>query len=78
MDSSKLKVLIRAVETATFSAAGEELGFTQAGVSYIIKTLEASWGYSFSFGARREYGSPRRGRRLWSMCAMRTPPWTRF
>ena len=44
MDSSKLKVLIRAVETATFSAAGEELGFTQAGVSYIIKTLEDELG----------------------------------
>ena len=37
MDSSKLKVLIRAVETATFSAAGEELGFTQAGVSLYNK-----------------------------------------
>ena len=44
MDSSKLKVLISAVETATFSAAGEELGFTQAGVSYIIKTLEDELG----------------------------------
>ena len=44
MDSSKLTVLIRAVETATFSAAGEELGFTQAGVSYIIKTLEDELG----------------------------------
>lgn len=31
MDSSKLKVLIRAVETARFSAAGEELGLHPRG-----------------------------------------------
>ena len=44
MDSLKLRVLIRAVEAGTFSAAGEELGFTQAGVSYIIKALEDELG----------------------------------
>lgn len=44
MEASKLKVFIKAVETGSFSAAGEQTGFTQAGVSYIIKTLEDELG----------------------------------
>ena len=45
MDSSKLKGADKSRgNVATFSAAGEELGFTQAGVSYIIKTLEDELG----------------------------------
>lgn len=44
MDSDKLRVFLKAVETGSFSAAGEQLGFTQAGVSYIIKALEGELG----------------------------------
>jgi len=44
MDADKLRVFLKAVETGSFSAAGEQLGFTQAGVSYIIKALEAELG----------------------------------
>jgi len=44
MDVNKLKVLIKAIESTTFSDAGEQMGFTQAGVSYIIKSLESEMG----------------------------------
>ena len=64
MDSSKLKVLIRAVETATFSAAGEELGFTQAGVSYIIKTLEDELGIQLLIRGRKGVRLTQKGEAL--------------
>ncbi|MBQ0004896.1 MAG: LysR family transcriptional regulator [Clostridiales bacterium] len=40
MDSDKLRVFLKVAETGSFSRAAEVLGYTQAGVSYVIKSLE--------------------------------------
>ena len=45
MDSRKYEVLIRVIDLGNITKAGEELGYTQAGVSYIIKELEAEFGF---------------------------------
>ena len=40
MDIKKLEVLLKVIETKSLTAAGNQLGFTQSGVSHLIKTIE--------------------------------------
>lgn len=40
MDINKVQVFLVVAETGSFSKAAESLGYTQAGVSYVIKSLE--------------------------------------
>ena len=42
MDIKKLEVLLKVIETKSLTAAGNQLGFTQSGVSHLIKTIEAN------------------------------------
>lgn len=44
MDISKLRVLLSVVDAGSFSKAAESLGYTQAGISYIISSLEEEIG----------------------------------
>ncbi len=64
MDAAKLKVLIKAVETGSFSAAGEQTGFTQAGVSYIVKTLEDELGFQLLIRGKKGVRLTPRGEAL--------------
>lgn len=40
MDTQKYEVFIKAAELGSIKKAAEELGYTQAGLSYILRTLE--------------------------------------
>ena len=43
IDTKKYKVLLRAIDCGSLTKAGEELGYTQSGVSHMIKNLEKKW-----------------------------------
>ena len=45
MDIKKLEVLMKVIETKSLTAAGNQLGFTQSGVSHLIKTIEDEFGF---------------------------------
>lgn len=45
MDRRKYEVLLRAVECGSLTKTAEELGYTQSGVSHIIKGLEEELGF---------------------------------
>ena len=40
MDVNKIKIFIQAVESGSLLAAAEKLGYTQAGLTHIMKALE--------------------------------------
>ena len=40
VNTQKIKAFIKAIELGSLTAAGDELGYTQAGVSYIISAME--------------------------------------
>ncbi len=44
MDKLNAEVYIKVVETGSFKKAADELGYTQAGISYIISTMEETIG----------------------------------
>ena len=45
MDIKKLEVLLKVIETKSLTAAGNQLGFTQSGVSHLIRTIEDEFGF---------------------------------
>ncbi len=49
MDIQKYEAFIKTAELGSIKKASEALGYTQAGLSYIIKTLEEELDISFSF-----------------------------
>lgn len=53
MDIQKYEVLIKAAELGSIKKAAAELGYTQAGLSYILKTLEDEMGLHLF---HRDYG----------------------
>ncbi|MFQ7738625.1 MAG: LysR family transcriptional regulator, partial [Emergencia timonensis] len=53
MDIQKYEAFIKTAELGSIKKASEELGYTQAGLSYIIKTLEEELDISLFF---RDYG----------------------
>lgn len=46
IDIRKYKVLLRAIDCGSLTKAGEELGYTQSGVSHMIKNLEKEIGFT--------------------------------
>ncbi len=46
MDIKKWKVFLRAVDLENLTRAGEELGYTQSGVSHMMRSLEDEVGFS--------------------------------
>lgn len=53
MDIRKYEVLLRAVELGNLTKAGEELGYTQSGVSHMMKSLEEEFGFPLLVRGRR-------------------------
>ena len=53
MGEQKYEAFIKVAETGSFKQAAEELGYTQAGISYMINSLEKEFGLTLFV---REYG----------------------
>ena len=45
MDQNKCVALLTAIDLGNLSRAAEQLGYTQSGLSYVIKTLETELGF---------------------------------
>lgn len=45
MDTKKFETLLKVIECGNITKAGEELGYTQSGISHMIKTLEGELGF---------------------------------
>ena len=45
MDFRKYEVFLRTLECGSLTRAGEELGYTQSGVSHMMKSLEEEVGF---------------------------------
>lgn len=56
MEKLNAKVFLKVVETGSFKKAADILGYTQAGISYIINAMEDEAGLSLFY---REYGGVR-------------------
>ncbi len=56
MSDQKYEAAIKAAETGSFKEAARELGYTQAGISYLVGALEREFGVSLFV---REYGGVR-------------------
>ena len=52
MDTEKYKVLLRAVDTGSFTAAAEELGYTPSGVTHMMNALEEDLGLTLLHRSR--------------------------
>ena len=52
MDTEKCKVLLRAVDTGSFTKAAEELGYTPSGVTHMMHALAADLGVPLLFRSR--------------------------
>lgn len=53
MDLSTVEVFLKVTETGSFRKAAEELGYTQAGISYIVKTIEEDLGLTLFIRDRK-------------------------
>ena len=45
MEQNKRSALLTAIDLGNLTRAAEQLGYTQSGLSYIIKTLETEFGF---------------------------------
>ncbi|MEG0779514.1 MAG: LysR family transcriptional regulator [Oscillospiraceae bacterium] len=45
MDITKYEVLLRAVDCGSLTRAAEEMGYTQSGISHMMKSLETEFGF---------------------------------
>ena len=45
MDQNKCVALLTAIDLGNLTRAAEQLGYTQSGLSYVIKTLETELGF---------------------------------
>lgn len=45
METHKLKVLLKVIEYRNITKASEDLGYTQSGISHMIKSLEQAFGF---------------------------------
>ena len=45
MDSSRLEHLLKVIECGSITKASEELGYTQSGISHMVKALEKEFGF---------------------------------
>jgi DNA-binding transcriptional LysR family regulator len=64
MDIKKYELFADLVETGNFTASAERLGFTQSGVSHIIKGLEKEMGFPLFVRTRRGVELTDSGRRI--------------
>lgn len=53
MDIRKYEVLLKAADLGNLTRAGEELGYTQSGVSHMLKSLEEEFGFPLLVRGRR-------------------------
>lgn len=54
MNITKLKALLTAIDLGSFSRAAEQLGYTQSGLTHMMKSIEAEFG--FEIVSRGYYG----------------------
>lgn len=52
MDNDKLRILLAVIEHSSITRAGEESGYTQSGVSHLIKGLERELGFPLLLRSR--------------------------
>lgn len=52
MDTEKFKVLLRAVDTGSFTNAADELGYTPSGITHMMNALEADLGVTLLHRSR--------------------------
>ncbi|WP_185830569.1 LysR family transcriptional regulator [Siminovitchia terrae] len=45
MDTKKLETLLKVIEYGSITKAGEDLGYTQSGISHMIKSIERDFGF---------------------------------
>ena len=65
MDIQKYEAFIKTAELGSIKKASEALGYTQAGLSYIIKTLEEELDISFAITAKSISLAAARSCSLW-------------
>lgn len=53
MDMKKYEVLLRAADLSNLTKAGEQLGYTQSGVSHMMKSLEEEFGFPLLVRGRK-------------------------
>lgn len=52
MDQNKRVALLTAIDLGNLTRAAEQLGYTQSGLSYVIKTLETELGFPLLLRSR--------------------------
>ena len=52
MDHNKRTALLTAIDLGNLTRAAEQLGYTQSGLSYIIKSVEAEFGFPLLIRSR--------------------------
>ena len=65
MSISKYRVFVSAVETRSFTKTGEKLGYTQSGVSHLIRALESELGLTLLLRTRNGIELTTEGERLY-------------
>lgn len=64
MDQRKYEVFLRAIECGSLTRTAAELGYTQAGVSHIVKVLEQEFGFPLFSRSRAGVALTKEGRLL--------------
>lgn len=64
MDLKKYELLVDIAETNNFTASGDKLGYTQSGVSHIIKSLEKEMGFPLFVRTRRGVSLTDNGKKI--------------
>ena len=71
MEKLNASVFLKVVETGSFKRAADILGYTQAGISYIINAMEEECGLKLFY---REYGGVRRSHQRHQRSGFRNGP----
>ncbi|QAA34533.1 LysR family transcriptional regulator [Clostridium manihotivorum] len=64
MDLKKYELFADVAETGSFTISGDKLGYTQSGVSHIIKSLETELGFSLFIRTRKGVSLTDNGKRI--------------
>lgn len=64
MDIKKYEVLLKAVDLGNLTKAGEQLGYTQSGVSHMMKGLEDEFGFPLLVRGRKGVALTAEGKRI--------------
>lgn len=57
--TSKYEAFVLAAETGSFKSTAEQLGYTQAGISYMMSSLESEMGTALFARDHSAFASPR-------------------